>query len=150
MINVAFVNELISQMVEKEAYEGIFAAGAKPLLRSENGIIVFKDFRMTPDDVIQLLVLLRQKSKFANSPLEESGMFSFGIKNLGRFTVEYLQQRGSIVVSLRRMREKIFDIKNPLHPVKFFPCSFIYLIAGQGYSLLQGKIRHSMFQLPPL
>ena len=139
MIDAAFVNELISTMVEKKAYEGIFAAGARPLLRTENGTIGFKDIRFTPDDVIQLLVLLRQKSKFANNPLEEAGIFSFGIKNLGRFTVEYLQQRGSIVVSLRRMRESVFDIKEAITSRELLPMLFHLLDQGTGLFIISGK-----------
>ena len=139
MIDATFVNELISTMVEKKAYEGIFAAGAIPLLRTENGTIGFKDIRLTPDDVVQLLVLLRQKSKFANNPLEEAGIFSFGIKNLGRFTVEYLQQRGSIVVSLRRMRENVFDIKEAITSRELLPMLFHLLDQGTGLFIISGK-----------
>ncbi len=141
MINASYVSELISKMVEEDAFEGVFAAGAKPLLRNDNGIFIFKDHTFTPDDVVQLLVLLRQKSRFANSPLEDSGTFSFGIKGVGRFTVEYLQQRGSIAVFLRRIRDRIFDLKEVIRAREFLPIFVHMLDQGEGLFVISGKNR---------
>ncbi len=141
MINASFVSELIAKMVEEDASEGVFAAGAKPLIRNDNGIFVFKDYTFTPDDVVQLLVLLRQKSKFANSPLEDSGTFSFGIKGVGRFTVEYLQQRGSIAVFLRRIRDKVFNLKEVITTREFLPILVHLLDQGEGLFVISGKNR---------
>ncbi len=141
MINATYVNELINKMVETDAYEGVFAAGAKPLLRTDDGTFVFKDHAFSPDDVVQLLVLLRQKSKFANSPLEDSGTFSFGIRGIGRFTVEYLQQRGTIAVFLKRIRDRIFDLREAITSREFLPIFVHMLDQGEGLFVVSGRNR---------
>ncbi len=138
MVDASFVNELINRMVEKDAYEGIFVAGAKPLIRTDSGVVKFKDTPLSSEDVIQLLVLLRQKSKLANSPLDEAGNFSFGIKRMGRFSVEYLQQRGSIVVFLRRMRDRVPDIREIIQSREFLPI-FVHLLGKKGLFIVTGR-----------
>ncbi len=137
MVDASFVNELISKMIEKDAYEGVFVAGAKPVLRTEAGIYKFKETPLSTEDVIQLLVLLRQKSKLANTPLDEAGVFSFGVKRLGRFSVEYLQQRGSIVVFLRRMRDKIPELRDFIQSREFLPI-LIHLLGKNGLFVITG------------
>ncbi len=137
MVDATFVNELINRMVEKDAYEGIFIAGAKPLIRTDYGVVKFKDSPLSTEDVIQLLVLLRQKSRLANTPLDEAGTFSFGIKRIGRFSVEYLQQRGSIVVFLRRMKGRVPDIREIIQSREFLPI-FVHLLGEKGLFIVTG------------
>lgn len=117
---------------------GVFVAGAKPLIRTDTGFIKFKNVSLSSEDVIQLLVLLRQKSKLANTPLDEAGMFSFGIKRLGKFSVEYLQQRGSIVVFLRRMRDKIPDLREIIQSQEFLNI-LVHLLGENGLFVITGN-----------
>lgn len=60
------------------------------------------DAVLTPEDIRDTLVALRNQTPLALGPLGKEGMFSFGIQNVGRFRVRYITQRGSYVVHILR------------------------------------------------
>lgn len=93
------INYLGSGEGIKEVY---MAPGAFIMEKRGNRLLKISDAVLTPEDIRDTLVVLRSHTPLALGPLGKEGMFSFGVKDVGRFRVKYATQRGSYVIHILR------------------------------------------------
>lgn len=86
----------------EEIAEIYLAPGAFITEKRGNRLIKVSDAILTPEDIRDTLVSLRSHTPFAAGPIGKEGRFSFGVKDVGRFGVNYITQRGSYVVHILR------------------------------------------------
>ncbi|MCX8164901.1 MAG: twitching motility protein [Aquificaceae bacterium] len=101
----------------EEISEIYLVPGAFITERKGNKLIKVSDNPLTAEDIRDTLVALRSHTPFALGPIGREGMFSFGVKNIGRFRISYLTQRGSYVVHILKTPYQIPPI-NKLCPDK--------------------------------
>jgi len=87
------------------AKEVILAAGATPAVKLKRGIEFFSHGKIKPDDVRNLLLNLKQRSKLVNKPLGNRGQFSVGLPGVGRLQVFYSVQRGSYLMAIKKVND---------------------------------------------
>lgn len=110
--------------------EIVIAPNAPPINRSSSGCDVAMNVVFTPADVEDVLVQLsRTALGTARNEIGASGTFSFGVRDVGRFRVSYMTQRGSKVVRIVRVPAKITplaalcDDTSVLEPLSEIVCS---------------------------
>jgi Tfp pilus assembly pilus retraction ATPase PilT len=103
--------ELLEILSQKKARETFLIPGSPPILKIEKTFTPILNFKLTPDDVKQILVNLHSRSTVVNVPLREAGYFSFGIPGVGRFLVSYVTQRGSYAVYIQLVEQTIPPLK---------------------------------------
>ena len=88
----------------------IIAPKAPPIERSGNGIDIAMESILDENDITDTLVRLRTQGEAslltrrpANAPDKLSDVFCLSIKNVGRFRIRYLTQRGSKTLSMQRI-----------------------------------------------
>ena len=92
--------------------EVILAPSAPPVDRSEKGLHVVLNVMLTPQDIREALTTFRSHAPaLGSAPPGRSGTFSFGLQNLGRFKVSYFTQRGTNVVTIRRVPMEVPDLE---------------------------------------
>jgi len=98
-----------SEIIEYLSREGgpdeiIIAPNAPPVTRSVEGVQLALNIVLDPSDVTDTLMALRDRAPAAHTtPLDASGTFSFGVRDLGRLRVSYSTQRGSKAVRIMRV-----------------------------------------------
>ncbi|MCS6958024.1 MAG: twitching motility protein [Aquificaceae bacterium] len=90
----------------EETTEIYLVPGAFITERKGNVLSRISDNILTPEDIRDTLIAFRSHTPFALGPLSREGMFSFGVRDIGRFRVSYITQRGSYVVHI---------LKTPYH-----------------------------------
>lgn len=83
--------------------ELIVAPNAPPIIRTNGNISVALNKIFDTQDIVDTLDAFKIKALATTSDKEKgkSGSFSFGIRSVGRFRVNYLTQRGSLVMAAR-------------------------------------------------
>ncbi len=95
------------------ANELIVAPNAPPVIRTNDNISIAINKVFDMQDVIDTLDAFKTKALARTSYQEKakSGSFSFGIRTVGRFRVNYLTQRGSLVMVIMIIPSTIPSIK---------------------------------------
>jgi len=95
---------LIFEKVKEEggAVEITLVAGAPIFLRKGRTLSELTHSPLTPNDVKETLISLREHASHQQRLEPHRGVFSFGLEGLGRFRVIYFTQRGSLVLSILR------------------------------------------------
>jgi len=103
-------NEILDYLSEPKNPGGlILAPMAPPVSRSEGIVTVAIPSVFDAQDVTDTLAAFRTRAlaSSADAAMPMSGSFSFGIRNIGRFRVNYATQRGSRVASILRIPHDI-------------------------------------------
>ena len=98
-------SEILGYLASREAPERlVLAANAPPVCRTHDGIEVALNNLLSADDVGETLIALRSLAPTVDgSAIRRSGAFSFGVRDVGRFRVNYATQRSSKVVTIARI-----------------------------------------------
>lgn len=116
--------------------EVILAPSAPPVDRSEKGLHVVLNVILTPQDIREALTTFRSHTPSLGSAAPgRSGVFSFGLQNLGRFKIGYFTQRGTNVVTVRRVAMEIPSL-DTLVPSQETTAKLDALIAGRGAGII--------------
>ncbi len=99
------IQDIIKALDTYGAKEVILAAGTSPAVKLKRGIEFFNHSKIKPDDVRNLLLNLKQRSKLVNKPLGNRGQFSVGIPGVGRLQVFYAIQRGSYLIAIKKVND---------------------------------------------
>ncbi|WP_461829403.1 hypothetical protein [Aquifex sp.] len=93
---------LIFEEARKEgrAVEFLLVAGAPLILRRIGRIVKLTERPLTPNDIRETLMTLREHAPVKQKLDPFRGYFSFGIQNVGRFRVVYYHQRGTLTLSV--------------------------------------------------
>jgi twitching motility protein PilT len=84
--------------------EIIISPNAPPVGRTETGWKVLAGTVFTSEDVAEVLLhVSREAKKEGAVPLGQSGVFSFGLRDVGRFHVSFVTQRGSKTLRIMRI-----------------------------------------------
>ena len=90
----------------------ILAPNAPPVVHDAGDLRVVLNFVLTAEDVMDTLTGLRaQCTSKAVDGSANTGVFSFGMRGIGRIRVGFLTQRGSRVVSVNRVPFAIPDLE---------------------------------------
>lgn len=105
-------SEIIVYLTEaKDSEILIIAPMAPPVDRTPRGLRVALHQILDASDVSDTLAALHSRShSTVDLTTSESGTFSFGLKDVGRFRVNFMTQRGSKVVSIIRVPVRMPDI----------------------------------------
>lgn len=101
-----YANDLIAYLGSREGPCVItIAPNAPPVARDQSGLlgVAFSKVLDSADVADSLMSLRMQSGGSETLPSVRAGCFSFGVKNLGRFRVHYLTQRGTKVVRIARI-----------------------------------------------
>ncbi len=96
-------NEIIDYLTNtKNANELIIAPHAPPVVRENGNLSVAINNIYDAQDIIDTMSAFRNRSlaAVATGDNSKSGSFSFGIRSVGRFRVNYLTQRGSPIITI--------------------------------------------------
>ena len=93
----------------KNPNQMILAPMAPPVTRSEGTVVVAISTVFDAQDVNDTLAAFRTRAlaASADTAMGMSGSFSFGIRTVGRFRVNYATQRGSRILSIVRIPHEI-------------------------------------------
>jgi twitching motility protein PilT len=89
----------------------IIAPNAPPVTRQGRELTVALTRVLDASDVADTLMALRERAAGGEGELGDVGQFSFGLRDVGRFRVHYLTQRGSRVISITRIPFASEDIE---------------------------------------
>lgn len=108
-----YATQILSYLTTATPFsEIILAPSAPPVDRTDKGLHVVLNVVLTPQDIREALTTFRSHSPALGSVSPgRSGAFSFGLQNLGRFKVSYFTQRGTIVVTVRRVAMDIANLE---------------------------------------
>ena len=96
----------------EDSCEILLSPGAPPVAKKNSGLEIVANAIVSPQDIRETLSTFHSHTRGAGaSPIGTYGVFSFGMPNLGRFRVHYFTQRGSHVVSVRRVPLAVPDLK---------------------------------------
>lgn len=99
-----YFEQILLLLTEGEEFgELLLAPNAPPVMRSGEGMKVALNQVLSADDIAQTLQALRSRGPQSDRRGNGAEAFSFGIPDRGRFRVNYVSQRGSKVVSIRRI-----------------------------------------------
>lgn len=112
------MEELLRQMVEKQASDLHITAGAKPQLRIDEKLVQTEEEILIPEKTKELAytLLSRQEIEEFEKNLELDK--SFGIEGLSRFRLNVYQQRGAVGIALRRIPYDIMNLQECGLPIK--------------------------------
>jgi twitching motility protein PilT len=98
--------EVIAYLTElKHPQQVLLAPNAPPISRGMGGIDIAINKVYDSQDINDTLAAFRSRAlaSTADSPLALTGSFSFGVRESGRFRVNYATQRGSRVLTVSRI-----------------------------------------------
>ncbi len=105
--------DILQKALKANASDIHITAGARPGLRVDGKIIQLPEYPILNPEMTQKIAYSVMSEKHRKT-LEEKGQvdFSFGVKDIGRFRVNVFFQRGAIAAVLRRLPNKILNIKD--------------------------------------
>ena len=84
--------------------EILLAPSAPPVEKTAEGIRIVLNVVLSAQDIRETLATFKSHAiTVGPSSLEKSGVFSFGMSKLGRFRVTHILQRGTHVISVKRV-----------------------------------------------
>ncbi|MCS7262363.1 MAG: twitching motility protein [Aquificaceae bacterium] len=98
-----YTPQIINYLGSREGINELYMVpGAFIMEKRVNKLVKVSNAVLTQEDIRDTLVALRSYASPAFGPLGREGMFSFGVKGIGRFRVKYATQRGSYMVHIVR------------------------------------------------
>jgi twitching motility protein PilT len=95
--------------------EVLLAPGAPAVAKKARAFDIVISSILNPQDIRETLSTFHSHTRqSAATPISAHGVFSFGMPNLGRFRVHYFTQRGSYVVSVRKVPMAVPDLQTIL------------------------------------
>lgn len=107
-----YSKEILNYLTQTDGLGNIvIAPQAPPINKRGQDIRVALNMVLSAQDVNDTIAALRNQASAteAVAPLGVSGVFSFGIRGMGRFRVSYAKQRGSRIASIVRIPSTIPD-----------------------------------------
>jgi twitching motility protein PilT len=90
----------------------LLAPGAPPVAKRASGVHIVINAILNPQDIRETLGTFHSHTRGAgSSSIGASGVFSFGMPTLGRFRVHFFTQRGSNVMSIRKVPMTVPDLQ---------------------------------------
>lgn len=104
--------DLMQILSDKKIKETYLIPGAPPMMRVGDAFAPLLNFKLTADNIRQILLNLHSRSSLVNVPLKDAGFFSIGIPGVGRFQVYYFTQRGSYGIYIHLVEQEIPTLDN--------------------------------------
>lgn len=100
-----YAQKILSYLAESEHFSQIFLiAGAPPVEKDGQRFSIVINTVLTPEDISDTLAFFQSQALQPGKAMtEKQGILSVGIPNQGRFRIQYLIQRGSPFMVIRRM-----------------------------------------------
>jgi twitching motility protein PilT len=134
-----FAIQLLQHLAAKSEFqEIILVAGMPATLRTRAEFVPVGGARLTPEDVRETLTVWMSHASPSPGGLFREGAFSFGAKDLGRFRVSYITQRGSYVARLKKISVDIPDLSTLLDPETARDAESLVLNAHRGLLVVNG------------
>jgi twitching motility protein PilT len=134
---------LASQLLQhlaakKEFSEIVLVPGMPATLRSGGEFLSVGGARLTPEDVRDTLTVWVSQAQPPPGGVFREGGFSFGAKDLGRFRVSYITQRGSYVVRLKRIPVEVPELSDLLDEESARDAEGLLMSARRGLLVVTG------------
>jgi twitching motility protein PilT len=123
---------------QKEFSEIMLVPGMAATLRGAGEFVPVGGARLTPEDVRDALTVWMSQAQPSPGGIFREGAFSFGAKDLGRFRVSYITQRGSYVARLKKIPVDAPELSNLLDAETAGDAESLVLTARRGLLVITG------------
>jgi len=104
------LNDILTQMVSKNASDLHLTVGSPPRIRINGQLIDFNKDKLTPDNIKNLLNDYLDENKKVQLKSGKEIDFSIGISGVSRFRVNIFKQRSNLVATFRRLPYEVPDV----------------------------------------
>jgi len=101
------IDELLKQMIEKNASDMIISTNSPPKIRVNGKLFNLTEEKLSRNDTKELIYSMLADEQKHILEKEKGLEFSFGISQVGRFRINVYQQRGSLACVIRSISVKI-------------------------------------------
>jgi len=101
------IDELLKEMVERNASDLHLKAGSPPVLRIDGELTLLDDPPLTPEDTKDVAASIMTDKQIRRFSEHNEIDFAYSAPNLGRFRVNVYRQRGSISIAMRQVTTRI-------------------------------------------
>ena len=101
------IDELLSEMMARNASDLHIKAGSPPVIRVDGELILTDEPPLTPEDTKDVAASIMTDKQIRRFSEHNEIDFAYSAPNLGRFRVNVFRQRGSISVAMRQVTTKI-------------------------------------------
>lgn len=101
------IDELLKEMVERNASDLHLKAGSPPVLRIDGELNLLDEPPLTPEDTKDVAASIMTDKQIRRFSEHNEIDFAYSAPNLGRFRVNVYRQRGSISIAMRQVTTRI-------------------------------------------
>jgi twitching motility protein PilT len=101
------IDELLSEMMTRNASDLHLKAGSPPVLRVDGELALMDEPPLTPEDTKDVAASIMTDKQIRRFSEHNEIDFAYSAPNLGRFRVNVFRQRGSISIAMRQVSTKI-------------------------------------------
>lgn len=101
------IDELLSEMMTRNASDLHLKAGSPPVLRVDGELTLMDEPPLTPEDTKDVAASIMTDKQIRRFSEHNEIDFAYSAPNLGRFRVNVFRQRGSISIAMRQVQTKI-------------------------------------------
>ncbi len=110
------IDELLSDMMARNASDLHIKAGSPPVIRVDGELILLDEPPLTPEDTKDVAASIMTDKQIRRFSEHNEIDFAYSAPNLGRFRVNVFRQRGSISVAMRQVTTKIPTSRSCISP----------------------------------
>lgn len=103
-MEIVEIKELLKEMIERDASDIHLKVGSPPVLRIHGGLVPMDCPVLTAPDAAKLAESIMNEKQLKRFEEKSEVDFAYSLSGIGRFRVNIYRQRGSVSLSLRRVR----------------------------------------------